>query len=115
MRAVLSHDAVTMRVPSGLNAAENTATSCLRRTVISLAVAASQIRAVLSADAVTMRDPSGLCGCRVPDDGRSCPLTRGDARTVGAEGSRVHRPIMAAQDRDLRRGGGVPDPGGLVK
>ena len=49
-----------MRDPSGLKAAEYTASSWPRRTAISLAVAASQMRAVLSADAVTMREPSGL-------------------------------------------------------
>ena len=37
MRAVLSHDAVTMRVPSGLYAAENTSAS-RRRTAIWLVV-----------------------------------------------------------------------------
>src|ERR1700730_7293588 len=57
-RAVLSPDAVTMRDPSGLNAAEYTSSSWPRRTAISLALAASQMRAVLSIDAVTMRDPS---------------------------------------------------------
>ncbi len=51
-----SHDAVTMRDPSGLN----TKASWPRRTAVSLAVAASQMRAVLSSDAVTMCDPSGL-------------------------------------------------------
>ena len=60
MRAVLSYDAVTMRDPSGLKAADFTWSSWPRRTAISLPVAASQMRAVLSNDAVTMRDPSGL-------------------------------------------------------
>src|SRR5215831_19708557 len=60
MRAVWSSDAVTMRDPSGLKAAEFTKRSWPRRTAISLALAASQMRAVLSFDAVTMRDPSGL-------------------------------------------------------
>src|SRR5262249_13596068 len=60
MRAVLSSDAVTMRAPSGLKAADRTGPSWPRRTAISFAAAASQIRAVLSHDAVTMRDPSGL-------------------------------------------------------
>src|SRR5262249_36381332 len=60
MRAVLSDDAVTMRDPSGLKAAEFTALSWPRRTAISFAVAASQMRAILSDEAVTMRDPSGL-------------------------------------------------------
>ena len=92
MRAVLSSDAVTMRDPSGLKAAERTALSWPRRTAISLAVAASQMRAVLSSDAVTMRDPSGLKAAeftgrhgragprspwrsRRPRCGRSCPMT----------------------------------------
>jgi hypothetical protein len=56
MRAVLSRDAVTMRDPSGLKAAEVTWRSWPRRTAISLPLAASQMRVVLSADAVTMRD-----------------------------------------------------------
>ena len=70
-------DAVTMRDPSGLKAAEYTVSSWPRRTAISLPVAASQMRAVLSADAVTMRDPSGLKAA-------DCTLV-----------------VMAAQDRDL--------------
>jgi hypothetical protein len=60
MRAVLFLDAVTMRDPSGLKAAELTPASWSRRIAISLGVAASQMRAVLSHDFVTMRDPSGL-------------------------------------------------------
>src|SRR5215470_814746 len=60
MRAVLSADAVTMRVPSGLKAAEVTWSLWPRRIAISVAVAASQMRAVLSHDAVTMRVPAGL-------------------------------------------------------
>ena len=54
-RAVLSSDAVTMRVPSGLNAARRPEPSCPRSTTICLPVAASHTRAVLSDDAVTMR------------------------------------------------------------
>ena len=83
------HDAVTMRDPSGLKAADVTASSWPRRTAISLAVAASQMRAVLSDDAVTMRDPSGL---------KAADLTA----------------LVAAQDRDLLGGRGVPDARGLV-
>ena len=49
-----------MRDPSGLKAAAVTDPACPRRTAISLAVAASQMRAVPSCDAVTMRNPSGL-------------------------------------------------------
>ena len=90
MRAVLSPDAVTMRDPSGLKAAEFTQSSWPRRTAISLALAASQMRAVLSHDAVTMRDPSGL---------------------KAAEFTAF---VMAAQDRDLLGGRGVPDAGGVV-
>ena len=60
MHAVLSHDAVTMRDPFGLKAAQFTAASCPRRTEMSLATVASQIRAVLSYEAVTIRLPSGL-------------------------------------------------------
>jgi hypothetical protein len=44
MRAVLSFDAVTMCDPSGLKAADRTAASCPRKTAISLAAAASQMR-----------------------------------------------------------------------
>ena len=55
----MSYDAVTMRDPSGLKAAEITWASWPRRTAISLPLA-SQMRAVWSDDAVTMRDPSGL-------------------------------------------------------
>ena len=53
MRAALSSDAVTMRDPSGLKAAEDedTESSWPRRAAISLALAASQMRAVLSNDA----------------------------------------------------------------
>jgi hypothetical protein len=61
MRAVLSSEAVTIRDPSGLKAAEITWPSWSLRTAISLAVDASQIRAVLSSEAVTIRDPSLLC------------------------------------------------------
>jgi hypothetical protein len=60
MRAVLSADAVTVREPSGLKAADDTPLSWPRRTAISLALAASQMRAVPSNDAVMMREPSGL-------------------------------------------------------
>jgi hypothetical protein len=60
MRAVLSRDAVTTRFPSGLKAADQTMSSCPRRTMLSFSVAASQTCTVLSTDAVTMRFPSGL-------------------------------------------------------
>ena len=64
--------------------------SCPRRTVISLPVAASQMRAVLSHDAVTMRVPSGLKAAELTDV------------------------LVPAQDRDLLAGRGVPDARGLV-
>jgi hypothetical protein len=48
MRAVLSHDAVTMREPSELKAAEFTGLSWPRRAAISLAVAVSQMRVIQS-------------------------------------------------------------------
>ena len=48
VRAVLSADAVTIRTPSQLNAADSTACSCPRSTAISFPVAASQMRAVSS-------------------------------------------------------------------
>ena len=59
-RAVLSSDAVTTRVPSGLNAALQTGPSCCKGLPIGAPVAASHTRAVLSSDAVTTRAPSGL-------------------------------------------------------
>ena len=59
MRAVWSSEAVTMRRPSGENAAEKTRSPWPESTASCLAVAASQTRAVLSAEAVTMRRPSG--------------------------------------------------------
>ena len=59
-RAVLSSDAVTIRVPSGLKAAAFTQFVWPLRIAISIAVAVSQMRAVLSRDAVTTSAPSGL-------------------------------------------------------
>src|SRR6516164_5531200 len=60
MRAVLSQDAVTTRLPSPLNTALDTSSLWPFRTAISLPLFASQIRAVLSQDAVTTRLPSPL-------------------------------------------------------
>src|SRR5204862_20726 len=59
-RTVLSNDTITMRLPSGLNCADHTESSCFIGSVRGLPVWASQTRAVLSPDAVTMRLPSGL-------------------------------------------------------
>ena len=53
-------DAVTTRLPSGLNAALSTRPSCRKGWPIGAPVAASHTRAVLSLDAVTTRVPSGL-------------------------------------------------------
>src|SRR5262245_6912858 len=56
-----SPDAVTMRLPSGLNAALNTRSLWPSiGSAICIPVSASHSRAVLSEDAVTMRLPSGL-------------------------------------------------------
>ena len=60
-RTVSSQDAVTLRLPSGLNAALDTMSLWpLSGPPIGWPVATSQMRAVLSRDAVTMRVPSGL-------------------------------------------------------
>ena len=59
-RAVLSSDAVTTRVPSGLNAAEMTGSYALRGRRSSAGRRESHTRAVLSSDAVTTCVPSGL-------------------------------------------------------
>ena len=57
-RTVLSQDAVTMRLPSGLNAALNTLSVWpVSGSPICLPVSASHSRAVSSKDAVTMRVP----------------------------------------------------------
>ena len=91
MRAVLSSDAVTMRDPSGLKAAEiHAALMAAQDRDLLAACAASQMRAVLSHDAVTMREPSGL---------------------KAAEFTPVRMP---AQDRDLLAARGVPDARGPV-
>ena len=59
-RVVSSPEAVTTRLPSGLNAAELTAVGVPRREARVLPESASQTRAVLSTEAVTTRLPSGL-------------------------------------------------------
>ena len=55
---MVSFEAVTMRAPSGLKEAEVTSRAWPRRTAISLAVAASQMRAVLSSDVTIPIDPA---------------------------------------------------------
>ena len=59
-RAVLSPEAVSSRVPSGLNWAEMTSRSWRRGLVRALPLRASQTRAELSREAVTTRVLSGL-------------------------------------------------------
>jgi hypothetical protein len=88
-RAVLSEDAVTMRWPSGLNAALNTRSAWpVSGSPIGLPVAASHSRVVASEDAVTMRLPSGgrqrghtsirrrECGLPVTRKAAHCPSWR---------------------------------------
>ena len=58
--AVLSALAVTMREPSGLNAADRRGPVCPLSVRTSAPVLASQTFAVRSSLAVTMREPSGL-------------------------------------------------------
>jgi hypothetical protein len=59
-RAVSSAEAVTTRLPSELNAALLTRSSCRNGTLTGAPVAASHTRAVSSAEAVTTRLPSEL-------------------------------------------------------
>src|SRR5262249_29229925 len=60
-RAVLSSDVVTIRLPSGLNAALDTEPWWpLSGSPMGLPVSASHRRTVLSSEVVTMRFPSGL-------------------------------------------------------
>jgi len=67
-RTVLSHDAVTMRRPSGLKAALVTVSSWpFSGSPMGLPASAFQSRTVLSHDAVTMRRPSGLKAAAVLD------------------------------------------------
>ena len=58
--AVMSHDAVTIYFPSGLNWADLTSYSCLNGSVTGSPVLASHTLAVLPHDAVTIYFPSGL-------------------------------------------------------
>ena len=60
VHAVLSDDAVTMRDPSGLNCARQTAAPWPENVEINFPADASQRHAVWSEEAVTMRSPSGL-------------------------------------------------------
>ena len=89
-RAVLSLDAVTMRDPSGLKAAEMIELPWPLRTAIALPVAASQTRAVMSDDVVTMRDPSGLKAAELTDP--AWPLRTAMMATTKAGGRSVSSP-----------------------
>src|SRR4029077_1155115 len=60
MRAVVSSDPVTTRLPSALNIAAYTTPSWPLKTAMYLPLFESQMRAVLSQDAVTTRSPSAL-------------------------------------------------------
>src|SRR6266446_1385701 len=85
-RAVLSTDAVTMRLPSGLNAALATKFAWpVRGSPIGLPVSASHSRAVLSTDAVTLRLPPGLNPALAT---AACPL-----------GSPIGLPVSASHTR----------------
>ena len=71
-----------MRVPSGLNAAEQTASSWPRRaSELAWPVAASHTRAVLSPDAVTIRVPSGLNAADLTSS--SCPRRASSSLAAG--------------------------------
>ena len=59
-RGRISSEAVTTRVPSGLNWAETTEPSWRRGSVRAFPLRTSHTRAVLSSEAVTTRVPSGL-------------------------------------------------------
>ncbi|HEV7404416.1 MAG TPA: hypothetical protein VGO11_15860 [Chthoniobacteraceae bacterium] len=59
-RAVSSCEAVTIRMPSGLNCALRTQPAWPASVASSFPLAASHTRAVLSNEAVTIRMPSGL-------------------------------------------------------
>ena len=86
-------DAVTTRLPSGLNAALFTSSVCPESVASAAPVWASHSRAVLSYDAVTTRVPSGLNAALItrsrmpevwqaqrrswrPTAARCCPRTR---------------------------------------
>ena len=91
MRAVPSSDAVTIRVPSGLKAAEITQLSCCCLSLVSTSpVFAFHIRAVLSSEAVTIRSPVGSNAAKVTapwwslSDARSTPVLASQMPTVSS-------------------------------
>src|SRR2546423_1613109 len=81
-RAVLSSDVVTIRVPSGLNAALYTTPPWPAREAISRPVATSHRRAVLSYDAVATLVPSALNDALLTDF--SWPMKEAITRPVAA-------------------------------
>ena len=104
-RAVLSPEAVTIRVPSGLNPAEVTPPSWPRRTRGSPLPSARHTRAVLSSEAVTIRVPSGLNPAEVtaPSWPRRTRISRCAARASCSTGQ---KPAMTG-----RSGSGANLPG----
>ena len=88
--AVSSSDAVTIRNPSGLKAAELTRRAWPRR---ALAI------------------PLGRC---VPDAGCLVHRRSNNADAIRTEGRAIHGTGMAAQDGDLLAGHGIPNAGGHV-
>ena len=89
MRAVVSSEAVTMRCPSGENAADGL-DPVARKDGNRLPLDASQMRAVLSPEAVTMRCPSG-------------------------ENRRLQKSLMPGDQGHLFAAGCVPDARGHVQ
>ena len=125
-RAVLSSEAVTMRDPSGLNAAFHTQMSCPDSVVSVAPLATSQTRAVPSKEVVATRRPSGLntalfttssCPASVASKARvlashSRAVLSFDAVTMGnrrAERGGLHRACMSRRAWRERRPAAVPD------
>jgi len=119
IRAVLSADAVTMRLPSTLNAALRTMSSCPRRRATCAPVIASHIRAVLSADArndapsinaecgaenlvFVSAEKGGLSArAHVPYSRRSVFGGGDNAFAIGTERGTVDCAVVSAKDYDL--------------
>ena len=92
--AVLSKDAVTTRVPSGLNAALSTGPVCPESVASAAPVLASHKRAVPSSEAVTTRVPSGLNAA--PSTASVCP------ESVVENGPGLGVPQARGVDRGMR-------------
>ena len=129
MRAVVSSEAVTTRVPSGLKAARFTAPRALQDHDL-MPVGASQMRAVASSEAVTTRVPSGLKAAvsrplvslqdrdrRPRRRSRSAAVLSAGRRhyapAIGAEGGGSYAVVMAVQSRSALRSR-RPDPRGII-